>query len=199
MRASALSDLCMPSLRSRLPPRHSCRFTPSNQVRAGILMGCTWARERDVNVEYIGVGALGDGEARHPPDEAVFDTRYAATPLEFLSTGPWGLVYRPPAVPPPHSPPRVVRTDQAGHPISYATYRFRSRCVLAGHGHGHRPLPAFVSRLTPPRAAPPLSTLPSRRPRHPLIAAVLSSNPAHSNPLRSGCRLVHCKTMTLDT
>ncbi|KAJ7774452.1 hypothetical protein B0H14DRAFT_2964820, partial [Mycena olivaceomarginata] len=213
MRASALSDLCMPSLRSRLPPRHSCRFTPSNQVRAGILMGCTWARERDVNVEYIGVGALGDGEARHPPDEAVFDTRYAATPLEFLSTGPWGLVYRPPAVPPPHSPPRVVRTDQAGHPISYATYRFRSRCVLAGHGHGHRPLPvlccragaadsalsalsppSFVSRLTPPRAAPPLSTLPSRRPRHPLIAADLSSN-----PVRSGCRLVHCKTMTLDT
>ncbi|KAJ7789530.1 hypothetical protein B0H14DRAFT_2944101 [Mycena olivaceomarginata] len=141
-------------------------------------------------------------------------------PLEFLFTRPWGFVYRPPAVPPPHSPPRVARTDQAGYPISYATYRFRSRCVLAGHGHGHRPLPvlycgagsadsalsalsppslhsslpASVSRLTPPRAAPPLFTLPSRRPRRPLIAAVLSSNPA-----RSGCRLVHCKTMTLDT
>ncbi|KAJ7796307.1 hypothetical protein B0H14DRAFT_2915624 [Mycena olivaceomarginata] len=126
--------------------------------------------------------------------------RPQATPLEFLSTGPWGLVYRPPAVPPPHSPPRVVRTDQAVHPISYATYRFRSRCVLrAGHGHGHRPLPVLCCGAVflvwlPPRAAPPIPTLPSRRPRHPLIAAALSSN-----PVRSGCRLVYCKTMTLDT
>ncbi|KAJ7665567.1 hypothetical protein B0H14DRAFT_3075339 [Mycena olivaceomarginata] len=60
-------------------------------------------------------------------------------------------------------------------------------------------LPASISRLTPPRAAPLLSTLPSRRPRHPLIAAVLASNPAHPNPARPGCRLAHCKTMTLDT
>ncbi|KAJ7760169.1 hypothetical protein B0H14DRAFT_382925 [Mycena olivaceomarginata] len=148
-----------------------------------------------------------------------------APPLEFLFPSPRGLVYHPPAVPALHSPPRAVSTDQVGYPISYAAYRFRSRCVLAGAAHlyysdgeraGHgtwvspgagaadsalsalsppflySSLPASFSRQTPSSATPPLPTLPSRRPRHPL------SPPLQSRTVRSGCRLVHCTTMTLD-
>ncbi|KAJ7733887.1 hypothetical protein B0H14DRAFT_3614351 [Mycena olivaceomarginata] len=118
---------CTPRLSPTSASRVYHRGTHADPPRAtkhgrlGILMGCTRTRERGVNVEYISVAAMGDGEARNPPDEAVFDTRYTARSSSAravrIHRAEAALVFCPTPPNPGPIPALTLRREHAHHPV----------------------------------------------------------------------------------